>query len=60
MEKEAEARSRNGIWINGTRKVLHKLMPGDIIGLGSNIKLTYNYIAQKTERDRFLKTVYYL
>jgi pSer/pThr/pTyr-binding forkhead associated (FHA) protein len=58
--KGAENRSRNGIWINGTRKVLHKLVSGDIIGLGTDLQLTYRYIPQNTERDRLLKTVYYL
>ncbi len=52
--KGKRQRSRNGIAINGTKKSLHRLQSGDIITIGSEIKITYNYITHTTETSGFL------
>ncbi len=52
--KGKRKRSRNGIFINGTKKSLHRLQPDDIITIGSEIKITYNYIAYSTDTHDFL------
>ena len=52
--KGKRQRSRNGILINGVRKSLHRLQSGDIITIGSDTKITYNYIAYSTETHEFL------
>ena len=62
--KGKRQRSRNGIFINGSKKSLHRLQSGDIIIIGSETKITYNYIAYSTDTHDFLnycdgdKTVY--
>ncbi len=48
-------RSRNGIYVNSVKKSLHRLTSGDIILIGSDIKITYNYIAYNTETHQFLE-----
>ncbi len=48
-------RSRNGIYINNIKKSLHRLTSGDIILIGNDIKITYNYIAYNTETHQFLE-----
>ena len=52
--KGKRQRSRNGILINGAKKSLHRLQSGDIITIGSETKITYNYIAYSTETNEFL------
>ena len=52
--KGKRKRSRNGISINGTKKFIHRLQSGDIITIGSKIKITYNYIAYSTDTHDFL------
>ena len=52
--KGKRQRSRNGILINGVKKSLHRLQSGDIITIGSETKITYNYIAYTTETHEFL------
>ena len=52
--KGKRQRSRNGILINGAKKSLHRLQSGDIINIGSETKITYNYIAYSTETNEFL------
>ena len=52
--KGKRQRSRNGICINGSKKSLHRLQSGDIITIGSETKITYNYIAYNTETHDFL------
>lgn len=53
--KGRRKRSRNGIYINNTKKSLHRLTSGDIILIGNDIKITYNYIAYNTETHQFLE-----
>ncbi len=53
--KGKRKRSRNGIYINGEKKSLHRLMSGDLITIGKQIKLTYNYIAYSAENHDFLE-----
>jgi pSer/pThr/pTyr-binding forkhead associated (FHA) protein len=48
-------RSRNGIYVNNVKKSLHRLTSGDIILIGNDIKLTYNYIVYNTETHQFLE-----
>ena len=55
-----EQRSRNGIFINGTKKSNHRLRNGDVITIGNNIKITYRFVAYNTQNNNMLKTVYYL
>ena len=52
--KGKRKRSRNGIYINGTKKSLHRLSSGDIIKIGDHIKITYNYITYSTDSSQFL------
>ncbi|MDJ0568575.1 MAG: FHA domain-containing protein [Pleurocapsa sp. MO_192.B19] len=52
--KGKRKRSRNGISINGNKKSLHRLTSGDIIIIGSNIKISYSYIAYSTDTSQFL------
>ena len=52
--KGKRQRSRNGVFINGKKKTLHRLNSGDIIGLGQTIKITYNYITYTSETSGFL------
>ena len=56
----SKQRSRNGIFINGTKKLNHRLRNGDIITIGHNIKITYRFITYNTRNNAMLKTVYYL
>jgi pSer/pThr/pTyr-binding forkhead associated (FHA) protein len=53
--KGKKQRSRNGVFVNGTQKSLHRLVSGDVINLGTDIKMTYNYIPNTTENRDFLK-----
>lgn len=52
--KGKRQRSRNGIYINGKKKPLHRLTSGDIIWIGDNIKISYNYITYSTDSSQFL------
>jgi pSer/pThr/pTyr-binding forkhead associated (FHA) protein len=52
--KGKRQKSRNGILINGKRKSLHRLISGDIILIGSDIKISYNYITYNTDNSQFL------
>ena len=52
--KGKRQRSRNGIYINGEKKSLHRLKTGDLITIGKEIKLTYNYISYSSETRDFL------
>ncbi len=52
--KGKRQRSRNGISVNGTKKSLHRLQSGDIITIGSEIKITYSYITHSTDTNDFL------
>lgn len=47
-------RSRNGIYINGAKKSLHRLTSGDVILIGNNIKISYNFITNSTDSSQFL------
>lgn len=42
-------RSRNGIFINGQKKSLHRLESEDIITIGENIKIIYNHIFSNSD-----------
>jgi pSer/pThr/pTyr-binding forkhead associated (FHA) protein len=53
--KGKRKRSRNGIYVNGTKKPLHRLVSGDIITIANEIKITYNYIIHSTETRQFLE-----
>ena len=53
--KGKRKRSRNGISINGEKKSLHRLESGDIITIGRDTKITYNYIPNTRETQTFLK-----
>lgn len=53
--KGKRKRSRNGIFVNGEKKLLYRLSSGDVIALGNDIKITYNYIASNTDTHQFLK-----
>ena len=53
--KGKRKRSRNGIDINGKRKTLHRLISGDIIKIGDNIRITYNYITYSTNTNNIFK-----
>ena len=53
--KGKRKRSLNGIYINNVRKSLHRLSSGDIISIGTDIKITYNYIVHNTETHQFLE-----
>ncbi|MDJ0576953.1 MAG: FHA domain-containing protein [Xenococcaceae cyanobacterium MO_234.B1] len=55
--KGKRQRSRNGIYINGQKKSLHRLKSGDLItiGRGKEIKLTYNYISYSSDTHDFLQ-----
>ena len=52
--KGKRKRSRNGIYINGQKKSLHRLNSGDIVKIGDHIKITYNYITYSTDSSQFL------
>ena len=52
--KGKRKRSRNGIYINGQKKLLHRLVSGDIIKIGDNMKITYSYITYNTNTSQFL------
>jgi pSer/pThr/pTyr-binding forkhead associated (FHA) protein len=52
--KGKRQRSRNGIYVNGKKKSLHRLTSGDIIWIGDNIKIAYNYITYSTDSSQFL------
>ena len=52
--KGKRKRSRNGIYVNGKKKSLHRLTSGDIVKIGDNIKIAYNYITYSTDSSQFL------
>ncbi len=52
--KGKRKRSRNGIIINGKKKPLHRLVSGDVIHIGKNIKISYNYITYTTDSSQLL------
>lgn len=58
--KGKQKRSRNGISVNGKKKLLHKLKSGDIITIGNNAQITYQCINHNRDENRQLKTIYYL
>ena len=53
--KGKRQRSRNGISINGSKKFLHRLVSGDVIHIGSSIKIAYSYITYSTDSSQFLR-----
>lgn len=53
--KGKRKRSRNGILVNGAKKSLHRLKSGDVITIGTDTKITYNYIPNTAETQTFLK-----
>lgn len=53
--KGKRKRSRNGIYINGEKKSLHRLRNGDVIAIGDDIKMNYSYIAYTKENHQFLE-----
>lgn len=53
--KGKRKRSRNGIYINGKKKSLHRLKTGDVIAIGHEIKINYNYIPNTRETQEFLE-----
>lgn len=52
--KGKRKRSRNGVQINGKKKSLHRLVSGDIIHIGKDIKISYSYITYSTDNSQFL------
>ena len=52
--KGKRQRSRNGIFIDGKKKTLHRLDSGDVISIGQSIKITYNFITYSSETSGFL------
>ncbi|MEM8720585.1 MAG: FHA domain-containing protein [Cyanobacteria bacterium P01_G01_bin.39] len=52
--KGKRKRSRNGIYVNGDKKSLHRLVSGDIIKIGNDIKISYSYITYSTDSSQFL------
>lgn len=52
--KGKRKRSRNGIFVNGKQKSLHRLSSGDTIGIGDGIKISYSYITYSTDSSQFL------
>ncbi len=53
--KGKRKRSRNGIMINGKKKSLHRLSAGDVIRIGTGIKISYNYVTYTTDSSQFLR-----
>ena len=52
--KGKRKRSRNGVFVNGVKKSLHRLTSGDIVSLNNNIKISYSYIPYNTDNSQFL------
>jgi pSer/pThr/pTyr-binding forkhead associated (FHA) protein len=52
--KGKSKRSRNGIFVNGKKISMHRLKGGDTIVLGSDIKITYNYIPYNSQTHDLL------
>jgi pSer/pThr/pTyr-binding forkhead associated (FHA) protein len=52
--KGKRQRSRNGIYVNGKQKSLHRLVSGDSISIGESIKISYSYITYSTDNSQFL------
>lgn len=52
--KGKRKRSRNGIYINGNQKSLHRLVSGDTIRIGNGIRISYSYITYNTDSSQFL------
>lgn len=53
--KGKRKRSRNGIYINGKKKSLHRLKNGDEIAIGDDVKINYSYIAYTKDNQEFLE-----
>ncbi|MEM8829668.1 MAG: FHA domain-containing protein [Cyanobacteria bacterium P01_G01_bin.19] len=53
--KGKRKRSRNGILVNSKKKSLHRLTAGDVIRIGTGIKISYNYVTYTTDSSQFLK-----
>lgn len=53
--KGKRQRSSNGIAINGVKKSLHRLVSGDVVLIGHNIKISYSYITYTTDSSQFLR-----
>ncbi|MBE9046483.1 FHA domain-containing protein [Pleurocapsales cyanobacterium LEGE 10410] len=52
--KGKNKKSRNGIFVNGTKKTLHRLTSGDVVTLGNDTKISYSYMAHSTDNSQFL------
>lgn len=52
--KGKSKRSRNGIYIEGKKKSLHRLTNGDVIRIGDSIKISYSYVTYTTDSSQFL------
>jgi len=52
--KGKRKRSRNGIYVNGTKKSLHRLVSGDVIRINDCTKISYNYVTYTTDSSQFL------
>lgn len=52
--KGKRKRSRNGVFVNGDQKSLHRLVSGDSIRIGESIKISYSYIAYSSDSSQFL------
>lgn len=53
--KGKRKRSRNGITVNGKKKSLHRLTAGDVIRIGTGIKISYSYVTYTTDSSIFLQ-----
>ncbi|MGV2831267.1 FHA domain-containing protein [Myxosarcina sp. GI1(2024)] len=53
--KGKRQRSSNGVFVNGKKQTLHRLKTGDVIVIGADTKITYQYIPYNPKNDRFLK-----
>lgn len=58
--KGQRQRSKNGVFVNGVKTILHRLRSQDLISLGNDTKITYSYIADTTENSQISDVVYYL
>ena len=52
--KGKRKKSKNGIFVNGVRKSLHRLISGDIITIGDSIKMSYSYMPYSSDNSQFL------
>ena len=53
--KGKRKKSRNGITVNGKKKSLHRLCAGDVVRIGTDIKISYNYVTYTTDSSQFFK-----